>query len=103
MAFVKVATLADLESNPLIEVLVSGNPYALCKFDGAIHALNGLCPHQGGPLGQGELNGPMVTCPWHAFEFDCRTGKNDWDDSVETYPVKVEGDDILIDLPDTGA
>jgi nitrite reductase/ring-hydroxylating ferredoxin subunit len=40
----------------------------------------------------------MVTCPWHAYEFDCRTGKNEWDDSVETYPVKVDGTDILIDI-----
>ena len=100
MAFTKVATLAELEASPLLEVMVDGNPYALCNIKGEIYALNGTCPHQGGPLGQGFLSGSTVTCPWHAWEFDCRTGANDLepDDKVETYPVRVSGEDILIDI-----
>ena len=100
MAFVKVAKLSELDASPLIEVIVDGNPYAVCKAQGEIYALNGTCPHQGGPLGQGMLNGTGIMCPWHSWEFDCRTGINDYDpeEKVETYPVKVEGDDVLIDL-----
>ncbi len=100
MAFVKVANLSELEENPLLEVMVDGNPYAVCKVDGEIHALNGICPHQGGPLGQGILTGTSIMCPWHAWEFDCRTGLNDVepDERAETYPVKVEGQDVLIDI-----
>jgi nitrite reductase/ring-hydroxylating ferredoxin subunit len=100
MAFVKVAKLSDLDRDPLIEVMVEGNPYALCKVEGAIHALNGTCPHQGGPLGQGMLNGNTIMCPWHCWEFDCRSGVNMFpeDEGVRTYPVKVEGEDVLVDL-----
>ncbi len=100
MAFIKVARLSDLDRDPLIEVMIGADPYALCKVDGQVHALNGLCPHQGGPLGQGMLTGTGIMCPWHAWEFDCRTGKTpeDPDEVVATYPVKIEGDDILIDV-----
>ena len=100
MAFVKVAKVSDLDSEPLIQVMVGNDPYALCKVDGQIHALNGLCPHQGGPLGEGMLNGHSIMCPWHAWEFDCRTGKTaeDPDETVQIYPVKIENGDILIDI-----
>jgi nitrite reductase/ring-hydroxylating ferredoxin subunit len=100
MAFVKVAKVSDLNADPLIEVMVGDDAYALCKVDGEIHALNGICPHQGGPLGQGMLNGSSIMCPWHAWEFDCRTGKSsdEPDEAVATYPVKIEGEDILIDI-----
>ena len=100
MAFVKVAKVSDLDVDPLIEVMIGENPYALCKVDGQIHALNGICPHQGGPLGQGMLNGGSIMCPWHAYEFDCVTGKSneDPDDIVATYAVKIDGQDILIDV-----
>jgi nitrite reductase/ring-hydroxylating ferredoxin subunit len=100
MAFVKVAKLSELEASPLLEVMVDGNPYAICLAQGKVFAINGTCPHQGGPLGQGVLTGTKVMCPWHAWEFDCRTGENEYepDDSVQTYPVQVVGGDILIDV-----
>ncbi len=101
MAFRKVASLSEFDSSPLLEVMVGENPYALCKVDGQVYAMDGVCPHQGGPLGQGILNGTGVMCPWHAWEFDCRTGANDSDpnETVATFPVKIEGQDVLIDLP----
>ena len=80
---------------------MGGKPYAICHVDGEVHALEGTCAHKAGPLGQGALHGHMVVCPWHAWEFDCRTGENDRspDVKVANVPVKVEGDDILIDVP----
>jgi nitrite reductase/ring-hydroxylating ferredoxin subunit len=100
MAFVKVAKISELKDNPLLEVMVDGNPYAICQVKDQVFAINGTCPHQGGPLGQGLLTGPKIMCPWHAWEFDCRTGQNseEQDDNVETYPVQIVGDDILIDI-----
>ena len=85
----------------MAEVYVAGKPYAICHAEGEVYAIGGTCPHLGGPLGQGALQGHMVVCPWHAWEFDCRSGGNDRspDIGVETVAVKVEGDDILIDAP----
>ena len=100
MAFVKVGALSQLAPGSVIEVLVDTSCYAICNVDGQIHALGGVCPHQGGPLGQGAVNGFHLTCPWHAWEFDCRTGEHDYNPVVRvaTFPVQVVGDEILIDI-----
>jgi len=100
MAFVKVLSLAELPPDSVVEVMVGGFPIAVCHAGGEVRALGGICPHQGGPLGQGAINGENVTCPWHAWEFNCATGENDFDPEtrVRTYPVKIEGSDILVDF-----
>lgn len=76
---------------------------ALCNVGGGFHALEGTCPHAGGPLGEGALHGTTLVCPWHAWEFDCRTGLNNLvpDAGVETFPVKIEAGEILIDIPES--
>jgi len=99
---VKVASLAQLPPNSVTEVCIGDTTYALCNVGGRLTALNGTCLHRGGPLGQGTLHGNFVVCPWHAWEWDCQTGANDFDPTqkVSTFTVKVEGDDILLDVPD---
>jgi len=84
----------------MMEANAGGRPYAICNVDGKLHAVEGTCPHRNGPLGQGALHEHMAVCPWHAWEFDCRTGENDRDPDVKVgvVPVKVDGDDILIDV-----
>ena len=101
MAWVPVATLSQLTAGSVIEASRGDEFYAICNVGGQIHALSGICPHRGGPLGQGAINGRSLTCPWHAWEFDCRTGAHDYNPSVRiaTFPVRIEGDSILIDIP----
>jgi nitrite reductase/ring-hydroxylating ferredoxin subunit len=103
MAFVKVCSLAQLPPGTVMEAEVDGNTYAVCNADGELHALDGVCPHAGGPLGQGALHGTTLVCPWHAWEYDCRTGQNDFDPDVKVarFPVKEESGDILIDVAAT--
>lgn len=100
MAFEIAATLNDLPPGALTEVTIGGRQIALCNVEGVVHAVDGVCPHRNGPLGQGALHGTRVVCPWHAWEFDCTTGEHDYNPSIklEKFAVKVEGDDILIDL-----
>ena len=100
MPFVKVGSLAALPPGTVMEAEVSGNTYAVCNFSGELRAYDGICPHAGGPLGQGAIDGDHLVCPWHAWEYDCLTGVNDYDENVKLtpFPVKVEGDDILIDV-----
>ena len=101
MAFTKVASASDLPPDTMTEVTLGDNCYALCNVEGEIHAMSGVCLHRGGPLAQGALHGTIVVCPWHAWEWDCRTGANTFnpEQKLQTYPVKVEDGDILIDLP----
>jgi len=102
MAFVKVGSLSKLPAGSVMEALVGDGTYAVCNAGGEIYALDGICPHSGGPLGQGALHGTTLVCPWHAWEFDCRThveGASEMDDLVAKFPVRIDGDDILVDVP----
>ncbi len=101
MAFQKLASLAELPPGTLIEIERGLDLYALCNVEGEIRALSGVCPHQGGPLGQGALDGGVVTCPWHAWEFDSATGACGFNSEIcaVTYPVRIESGEILVDLP----
>ena len=101
MALVKVASLSQLPAGSVMEASIGEDHFAICNVDGRIQALAGTCPHRGGPLGQWAINGANLTCPWHAWEFDCRTGEHDYNPAVKiaTFPAQVSGDDILIDIP----
>lgn len=83
-----------------MEATIGGRPVAVCNVGGELHALDGVCPHKGGPLGQGALHDRTLVCPWHAWEYDCVTGQNDFNPAIQLrkFAVKREGDDILVDL-----
>ncbi|MEP6960932.1 MAG: Rieske (2Fe-2S) protein [Acidobacteriota bacterium] len=100
MAFRKVGSLATLTPGTLTQVEVGDQTVALCNVAGQVHALDGICPHAGGPLGQGALHGTTLVCPWHAWEYDCVTGEHDRnpDIKLQKFPVKIAGTDILIDI-----
>ena len=85
------------------EVIVDGRVVALFHADGEFYALDGVCPHQGGPLGEGQLQGCVVTCPWHGWQFDVRTGQHQISSQIRhpAYPVKVEGGAVYVDLENT--
>jgi nitrite reductase (NADH) small subunit len=102
MSFVKVGSLVKLPPGSVMEVEVAGRPFALCNAGGTVYAVDGTCPHAGGPLGHGALHDCMLVCPWHAWEYDCRTGQNDFDPElrIDTFRVRIEGSDILIEVPD---
>lgn len=101
MAFRKVATLAMLPPGTVTQLEVGEETVALCNADGTVHAMDGICPHAGGPLGQGALHGTTLVCPWHAWEYDCVTGEHDRnpDLKLKKYPVEIRGDEIFVDLP----
>jgi nitrite reductase/ring-hydroxylating ferredoxin subunit len=98
--FVKMATLDELPPGGSKEVEHEGRIYALFNVGGTIAAIDGVCPHQGGPLADGELEGTMVTCPWHAWRFDVLTGKTPLGPKIKqaVYEVKVEGRDVLVNV-----
>jgi nitrite reductase (NADH) small subunit len=98
--FVKLATLDELPPGRGIEVEHDGRIYALFNVGGVISAIDGVCPHQGGPLADGAIEGTCVTCPWHGWQFDVRTGKTPLGPRIKqaVYEVKVEGRDVFVSV-----
>jgi nitrite reductase/ring-hydroxylating ferredoxin subunit len=98
--FVRVASRADIPEGGAKTVEAGGQKVALFNVGGKIFAIGAACKHRGGPLAEGELDGTTVICPWHAWEYDITTGKNldDPNVTVGCFAVKIEGDEILIEI-----
>lgn len=96
---VKVAKKSEIPADTGKCVEISGKEIAVFKVEDKIYAINHVCPHQGGPLAEGGLEGKVVTCPWHGWSFDVTTGECTFNPAIkqETYPVREEGDDILVE------
>lgn len=96
--FKKVLNKADLPAGSGKTVEIDGKSIAVFNVDGAFHAIDNTCLHKGGPLGEGILEGATVTCPWHGWEYDVKTGTGITNSQVKvkTYEVKIEGEDILV-------
>ncbi|MGQ0634283.1 MAG: Rieske (2Fe-2S) protein [Planctomycetaceae bacterium] len=97
----RVAAVADVPPGTAKEVMAGDQVVALFNVEGTFHALDGVCPHAGGPLGEGTLRGGVVTCPWHGWQFDVTTGKNCLNPKLGhvSYPVRVEAGEVLVELP----
>lgn len=98
---VKVASLSDLPEGSSREVAVEGRIVALFHVEGRIHALDGICPHAGGPLGEGTLAQGVVTCPWHGWQFNVANGHHCLNGNIcqQTFSVQIDGDDVLVNIP----
>ena len=96
--FFRVAAVSDLAPGHVMAVRANDRMVALCNVHGVFYAVDNVCIHRGGPLGQGYMEGYKVECPWHGWQFDCRTGmmNNDPGMKIPTYEVKVEGEDVLV-------
>ena len=103
--WIRLAAIAECPPDTAREFVAGGRIVALFHVAGSFHALDGLCPHQGGPLGKGSLTGNIVTCPWHGFKFDVTTGAHQAATTIcqLRYPVKVEQGEVWIELPDEAA
>ena len=100
MALHKVQGLGDLARGQGRIVDVAGKQLAMFNVDGNYHAIDNTCPHRGGPLGDGMLNGTTVTCPWHGWQFDCKTGQSTMNPTmgVPSFTVTTEGDSVMVEL-----
>lgn len=112
---VLVARASEIPPGHMKTVEVDGRGYVIVNVDGTFHALSGTCPHEGAPLGAGKLTGAMLpcapgefnyglegrvlACPWHRWKFDVESGEALFGTDrrkVPSFPVRVEGDDVLI-------
>jgi 3-phenylpropionate/trans-cinnamate dioxygenase ferredoxin component len=101
--FHEVARLDEIAPGGLLRVEVGMRLVCLANVDGVIYAVDDDCPHTGGPLDEGELEGFTLTCPIHLARFDVRDGevlRGPARESLRTYPVRVEGARIFVADPD---
>jgi nitrite reductase/ring-hydroxylating ferredoxin subunit len=98
--FLPAIAVDQLPPGRAVEVVVNGQAIAVFNVNGTFHALSGRCPHRGGPLGEGFLDGSQVSCPWHNYTFDVTTGQNvvSPDLKVPCYEVKVENGQVYVRL-----
>lgn len=82
------------------EVACDGRLLCIANSDGVISAMDNVCPHRGGPLGQGIVEGCKLVCPVHAWAFDVETGAamQSPRSKVDVYEIKIEGEDVLVRL-----
>lgn len=96
----KVLDTVDLNPGEGRVVEVEGKTLALFNVDGTFYAVDNTCLHRGGPLGEGELEGATVTCPWHGWRWDVATGAHSNNPSLRLacFPVRVEGSSVFVEL-----
>jgi len=96
----KVAKISDVPPGQCKTVSVNGTDLALYNVSGTFYATANACPHRGGSLGEGMLEGQLITCPRHGWQFDVTTGclANNPQAKVATYPARVDGDDVLVQI-----
>ena len=99
--FVTVAQVSEIPPGTARTVEVRGVWIALFNVDGTFYAIDNACPHAGGPLGEGTLNGTVVECPWHGWKFSVESGQRVGNPNFEVAccPVRVDGDQVQIALP----
>ena len=100
--FVKVAQRREVPDGTMKQVTVGSEEIALANVGGEFFAFCNACTHDNGPLAEGDLEGDVVTCPWHFSTFNVRTGEvidSPAHEPVATFQVRVEGDDILVSVP----
>ncbi len=99
--FVKALKTSELEDGEGRCVELAGQKIAIFKHDGSFFALEDVCPHAGASLSEGYLTDGCVRCPWHAADFDLRTGQAKTPpayDPVQTYAVRINGDDLEVQV-----
>ena len=102
--WIAIAATADCPPGTSIERVVGDRVVAIANVAGRLHAIDGLCPHQGGPLGKGQLCGSTLTCPWHGWQFDVETGRHRLSATVRqtVHDAREEAGRILVRLRDAG-
>jgi len=99
--FTKLTTQSELPApHEAKEFTCGGKEICIANINGNYSAMDNICLHQGGPLGQGTIEGGKVVCPWHGWEYDPQTGaaSHNANAKVAVYPLKIEKGDVLVEI-----
>jgi nitrite reductase/ring-hydroxylating ferredoxin subunit len=101
MAYIKLTIESELPVADGVKEFPCGvRTICVANVDGNISAMDNVCLHRGGPLGQGTVEGNKVVCPWHGWQWDPKTGQSAQDANAKlaVYPVKIEGGDVMVEI-----
>jgi nitrite reductase (NADH) small subunit len=101
--YVKIASKAELpELDQAKEFAIGEKVICVANVEGTLSAMDNVCLHRGGPLGQGLVEEGKIVCPWHGWQYDPKSGEavHNRAARVKVYPIKIEGDDVLVELGD---
>jgi nitrite reductase/ring-hydroxylating ferredoxin subunit len=101
--FVKIASTGDLPGpDQAKEFVVGEKTVCVANVGGTISAMDNVCLHRGGPIGQGVVEGGKLVCPWHGWQYDPKSGAAVHNNAarLKVYPIRVEGNDVLVELGD---
>ena len=103
-AYTRACALSEVADDEALAVEVGGEPVAIIRAAGEVFAIRDVCSHAEVPLSEGEVDGCTIECWLHGSRFDLRTGKPTGmpaTEPVPVYPVKIEGDDVLIAIEES--
>jgi nitrite reductase (NADH) small subunit len=102
MTFQKALEESQVAEGKVHKARIGKKEFALIRMGDAIYCIDGVCSHEGGPLGEGSLDNGELVCPWHEGRYDVKTGAadpdTDWVTDVTSYPTKVEDGYVWIDF-----
>ena len=98
--WVTVGSRADVAEGEVLGTSAGGREIAVYNVDGEFYATQHACLHLHGPLGEGRIDDHVLTCPWHGWQYDLRTGENEFDRAIrlQTYEVRVEDGEVKVAL-----
>ncbi len=97
---IKVATVSEIPPGQRLVVEAAGKQIAIFNVNGKLVACENVCLHRGGPLGEGDIDELIVTCPWHGWQYDLATGECLMNPmaKIPLYPVFVESDEVWVEV-----
>lgn len=101
MSFIRIGDISQLPpEGEAREFAVGDKMVCVANVNGKYSAMDNVCTHRGGPLGQGVVMGDKLVCPWHGWVWDPKTGRTDDDPNtkIPVYSIKIEGDDVLVEM-----
>lgn len=99
--WIRIATVDEIPPGTGKEFVAGGRIVAVYNVGGEFQSLDGVCPHSGGPLANGKLDGAIVTCPWHGWQFDVTNGRHCLNSNLKQpcFALKIEGTEIWVEIP----
>ena len=101
MAWVRLCGAGEAPAEGQVtEAEAAGHSVCLARINGQLSAVDNLCPHRQGPLGQGWIENGAVVCPWHSWAFDLKTGLAEYPEGeqVAVFPVRIDDDSVLVEF-----